>query len=231
MRRSIGIGTVALLALLIPASVLAKEGNLTTASIDTAGNPPQAGATVRLGITILITHQTWNGSSVVTTSDPERWTGPTNGTSLSLIAENTATHHSVWATAMPDGGPGHYVANVTFPGDGAWRFVLRPADPTRAPEALGRIVLTNSVLRVLPAVAPAAEPRPVLPPAAVPVPAPAKPAPVQPAPVAPVAAPAQPPESGLPAWLLVAIAALAAFAVGGLAVVARVKHGPAHRMA
>ena len=213
MRRTIGIGAAALLALLIPAGVLAKEGNLTTATIDTGGTPPHAGAAVHVGISILITHQVWNGSGSLVVGAPEPWTGPTAGTSLGLIAENTNTHHTVWATAVPDGAAGHYAADVTFPSEGAWRFVVRAGDPTRAPGPLERIVMTGSILRILPPlpVAPVVEPKPAQPPVTVPA---------QPAPMA-EPSPVRAPAGGLPGWLVPVLLAAACMAVGTMALVRR----------
>lgn len=87
-------------ALLLASTALA--GGWATATLDPGMNGPHAGTPTTIGFIVLQHGQTPNSSLAV------------------VVHGANATGGSVSANATAQGGPGHYVATLTFPIDGAW---------------------------------------------------------------------------------------------------------------
>ena len=105
MRRFIGAATVAAATLLLAAGTVAAGGWATITPDDATGGGPGAGEEISFGFTVLQHGQT-----------PAGWEQPT------LFLENAASGETIEVRATPSGADGHFVAPVTLPDAGLWRW-------------------------------------------------------------------------------------------------------------
>ena len=125
---------VGLLMLAAPAAI---AGGWAITSMDELPGEFQAGETYRLGYTILQHGKT-----------------PVDGAETEITARNTATGETLRFVGQPDGKPGQYVAEVTFPQGGSWAWSVSQGD--FAMHELGE--LTVSAAPVVPEAATASLP-------------------------------------------------------------------------
>lgn len=107
---ALGVG-LALVAVAAVAAPVAAGGWATATLDDTGSGGPPAGEPTEVGFTLRQHGQT-----------------PINWESATFVGTNAETGESVRAQARPSGGPGHYVATVTFPSSGEWTWHLELRD-------------------------------------------------------------------------------------------------------
>jgi hypothetical protein len=101
-RRLAAIPLALAVTLLLAATALA--GGWATATLDAGTAGPTAGTPTTIGFTVLQHGQTPNSSLAV------------------IVHASGGTGGAISANATAQGAPGHYVATLTFPTEGAWRI-------------------------------------------------------------------------------------------------------------
>jgi hypothetical protein len=112
-RRTLTLLTGALLAAAVAAPTLA--GGWASATLDDTGSGGSGGTTAgeetQVGFTL-----------------KQHGVTPINWEQATFVGQNPSTGETVRAQARPSGGPGHYVATVTFPSAGEWTWHLELRD-------------------------------------------------------------------------------------------------------
>lgn len=97
---------VVLVALLVPAG--AHAGGWAVISLDELPQAPVAGQPLLVGFTVLQHGRT-----------------PMTGLDATITLTNPANGETIVFATQPDGGPGHYTAEVVFPGEGNWEWSIQ----------------------------------------------------------------------------------------------------------
>ena len=121
-RRLLPLAFAILMTLLL--AVPATAGGWATVALDQVPTELRAGTTHKLGYTIL-----------------QHGVTPFSG-SKSVIRARSASGQTLTFPARPEGAPGHYAVDVTFPSAGAWEWEVVP-EPF-APQPLGTITVTGA---------------------------------------------------------------------------------------
>ena len=122
MRNLLPFTTALLLTVIL--AVPAAAGGWATVTLDKVPTELRAGTRHALGYTIL-----------------QHGVTPFSG-SKSVIRARSAAGQTVTFAARPEGAPGHYVVDVTFPTTGAWTWEIVP-EPF-APQPMGTITVTDA---------------------------------------------------------------------------------------
>lgn len=127
MKRAWGAVVVVLTALALPAMALA--GGWAVVTIDSLPDQIEAGRPVSLGFTVR-----------------QHGTHPADGLRPMLTATNPTSGESLNVAAKPDGVPGHYVATVTLPTTGTWKWTIDPGSFEAVTMPPLRVVSSQEVL-------------------------------------------------------------------------------------
>jgi hypothetical protein len=118
------ITSVTLLALLL-SCLTALAGGFAVTTLDELPHQMRANATYRIGYTIR-----------------QHGVTPVTSASTRIVAQFSTTGATLAFVGAPEGAPGHYVADVTFPEEGTWQWQVEQGP--FAPQQLGMISVASA---------------------------------------------------------------------------------------